>query len=159
MSVAFSLFIVLDNPQETAQVKEFVKEYYADLDCISENVDSSSNEKSVCIESLAIGFFDDSEVSRVFDSIFTGAFVKELAQKEFQIRSMSMLLEGIFIAAADFNAEHIDYCAIAEYDDGRPAVQITGSAKDGFEVKELSYSKAISKEVNNRYFKVMADTY
>lgn len=56
MSVAFSLFIVLDNPQETAQVKEFVKEYYADLDCISENVDSSSNEKSVCIESLAIGF-------------------------------------------------------------------------------------------------------
>ena len=47
MSVAFSLFIVLDNPQETAQVKEFVKEYYADLDCISENVDSSSRPQTI----------------------------------------------------------------------------------------------------------------
>jgi len=159
MSVAFSVFIVLNNPQEADQVKSFVKEFYSGLDFISENIDSSSNEKSVCIESLAIGFFDDSEITRVFDSIYTGAFVKELSKKEFHIRSMSMLLEGIFIAAADFDAEHIDYCAAAEYDDGRPTVQITGSVKDGFDVKELPYSKEISKEVNSRYFKVMADTY
>ena len=95
MGYPFSVFIVLNDTSEVESIKTFVKEYYSVLDCINENVDSSSNDHSVCVESISIGFFDDSEVTQISDSIFTGAFVMELAKQNFNIQSMSMIIEGI----------------------------------------------------------------
>ena len=160
MGYPFSVFIVLNDTSEVESIKTFVKEYYSVLDCINENVDSSSNDHSVCVESISIGFFDDSEVTQISDSIFTGAFVMELAKQNFNIQSMSMIIEGICIAAADFDTDYIDYCAVPECDEEfLPVIQITGSAKDGFEKKALPYSQSMSSRVNERYFKVMEATY
>ena len=151
----FGIYINLGDVSELDQVKAFVKEFYADLDFINENVDSSSNHKSVCVDCLGVNGFD---IPWVSDTIFTGEFAQALAMKEFHIVSMSMNLENLGMAIADFNGNHMDYCASPYYDEGFPVLEVTGSAAEGFQVKELPYSAATFKKVDTRFSYIMADT-
>lgn len=155
--MGFSVFINLKNENEIEAVKTFVKEYYSYLEYINVNIDRYSGNKSVCAENLSIGILDEEEVSRIIDSISTGDFVKAITEEKFDISSLSMIVEGIVIAAADFNGGYLEYYAVSEEDDDN-ITKVTVSEKEGIKTEKLPYSSKIYKKVNRRYFEIMSET-
>lgn len=147
----FGFFIILNDVSEQDKVKAFVKEYYSCFDCIDENVDSSSDSKSVCAECLGI---DGDDLDFVCDSLFTGNFAKSLAVQGFNIKSLRMSIEEIGIASGIFEDGLLEYRAISCDDEDEPAIRLTGSGNKGFVLEELPYSTDLYGEIDNLSFHI-----
>ena len=154
MGMEFGLYINIKKVKERDAVKEFTKDYYSQLDFISDNIESCSGSKSVCIDCLGV---DSDEIEFVSDSILKGDYIKAITLNGYKIESLAMRLEYVGVSVADFNGNKVNYRA-ADFE-GYSAVKVSGTIGKSLSVEDIEWSDDLLEEIDNRVGSLMDDCF